>query len=79
MSIWPPLFQTKHVPGKSAIEGLAFDMFGVTADDPNCPECVMRWATFSLLRLLSEGDANMCAKLDEAIAQAAADFKGSAH
>ncbi|MEN1957225.1 hypothetical protein [Luteimonas changyuni] len=79
MSIWPPLFQTMRVPGMNAVEGLALDTFGVAADDPNAPECVMRWATSALLRLYAEGDGELCAQLEAAIVQAAADFQRGMH
>ena len=74
MNMWPPLFQENPIPGMHAIEGLALDMFGVRADDPNMPACVKRWALASLLRLHSEGLDEVCAKLDAAVETAAAEF-----
>lgn len=74
MSMWPPVFQKGPIPGMHAIEGLALDMFGVRADDPNIPQCVKKWALASLLRLHSDGIGQCSEKLDVAIARAAAEF-----
>lgn len=78
MSIWPPVFDAMRIPGKCTIEQVALETFGVAADDSNCPEPVMRWAFYLLVRLHSEADASANAKLDALIAQAAADFKRGA-
>lgn len=78
MSIWPPVFDAMRIPGKREIEQVALETFGVSADDRSCPEPVMRWAFYLLVRIHSEGDVSANAKLDSLIAQAAADFKRGA-
>lgn len=79
MSLWPEELRSVRGAGMLTIEALALELFGVTANDPNCPKCLQRWAFLSLCRLHCEGDEHNSALLDAAIAKAAAEFKSEAN